>query len=186
MSYRELSEAVLDEIRDCMAKTSEKQYENALALRDGAKRVFVCGAGRSRLAGAAFAMRLIHMGCEAYLVGEVTTPAIGEDDLLVVCSGSGETKSMKLFADTAVKNGAKVLLFSTKDTSSIAAESDCLVVIRAKAMKNAEADNVKSVQPLSNLFAQALGLTMDMLVIDLMRKRNVDESLLKGTHANLE
>ena len=186
MNYRELSGAVLGEIRDCMEKTSPEQYGNALALLDGAGRIFVCGAGRSRLVSAAFVMRLIHMGCQAYLVGDVTTPAIGGGDLLVVCSGSGETRSMKLFADTAVKQGAKVLLFTTKEASAIAEEADGTVVIHAKAARNADADNAASVQPLSNLFAQALGITMDMLVIDLMRIRNVDESLMKGTHANLE
>ena len=186
MSYHKLSKDILAEIEECMSKTSEDRFDEALSLLDGAKRIFVCGAGRSRLAGAAFVMRLIHMGISAFLVGDVTTPAICKGDLLVICSGSGETKSMKLFCETAVKNEANILLFTTKDSSSLAKSADCTLVIHAKAAKNIENDNALSVQPMSNLFAQTLGLTMDMLVIELMKKRNVDEALMKEYHANLE
>ncbi len=186
MSYHELSEDIIKEISECMAKTGEEEFEGALRLLDEAGRIFVCGAGRSRLAAAAFVMRLVHMGCTAYLVGDVTTPAIKKGDLLAVCSGSGETGSMKLYAGTAAKAGAKILLFTTKDSSSLAELADGKVVLHAKAAKNDEKDNVTSVQPMSNLFAQTLGLTMDMLVIELMKKRNIDETLMKEYHANLE
>ncbi len=186
MNYQDLSENIVEEIKESMSKTSEDQLSAALVLLDSAKRIFVCGAGRSRLVAGAFVMRLVHTGCTAYLVGDVTTPAIGKEDLLVVCSGSGETSSMKIYAESASKAGAKILLFTTKESSSIADISDSLVMLHAKAAKNNGAGDARSIQPMSNLFAQVLGLTMDILVIELMNKRNIDETLMKEFHANLE
>ena len=184
MSYTELSTGILSEIAECMKQTDEAQFSDAVELADRAERIFVCGAGRTRLAAAAFVMRLIHMGMTAFLVGDVTTPAIQEGDLLVVCSGSGETKTLSCFADTAVKAGAKILLFTTRETSTLASVCDSKVVLHAKSVK--AGGSGKSIQPMSNLFAQALGITLDMLVMELMRKRDIDESLMKAYHANLE
>ncbi|HMB45107.1 MAG TPA: SIS domain-containing protein, partial [Candidatus Methanoperedens sp.] len=55
------------------------------------KIIFLMGAGRSGLAAKAFAMRLMHLGFDVYVVGETTTPAVQPDDLVIAVSGSGET-----------------------------------------------------------------------------------------------
>jgi hypothetical protein len=54
-----------------------------------ANRVFVVGAGRTGLALKMAAMRLMHLGLVVHVAGEVTSPAIGRCDLLLVASGSG-------------------------------------------------------------------------------------------------
>lgn len=58
-------------------------------------RIFVVGTGRSELVGKAFAMRLMHLGFNVHVVGEVTTPAIRDKDCLIAISGSGETKQLQ-------------------------------------------------------------------------------------------
>lgn len=186
MSFIGLASAVSDEVRTCLLKTDENEINAALDLLDRSGRIFAAGAGRSRLAAAAFAMRLMHIGYKGYLVGEVATPAITEGDLLVLCSGSGETKSMIPLAETAKKCGAKVLLFTTKESSSLASMSDCKVLIHAKAAKSKDNENSVSVQPMSNLFVQTLGLILDIMITELMDRHDIDESLMKQYHANLE
>ncbi len=57
-----------------------------------ANRIFLAGAGRSGLMGKAFVMRLMHMGLDAYVVGETVTANLREGDLLIVGSGSGRRK----------------------------------------------------------------------------------------------
>ena len=44
----------------------------------------------------AFAMRLMHLGFVVYVIGDVTTPSINEDDCLIAISGSGETRTVTL------------------------------------------------------------------------------------------
>ena len=56
--------------------------------------MFVTGAGRSGLMGKSFAMRMMHMGIDAYVIGETVTSTFTQDDLLIIGSGSGETKSL--------------------------------------------------------------------------------------------
>ena len=185
MKYLELEKAIISEIDNCLSKTDEKQIEQAVKLISESKRIFIAGAGRTGLVASEFAMRLMHIGFKVYHVGDVTTPAILEDDLLVVCSGSGETKSMLNLVNTAVNANAKVLLFTTKDSSTIASKANNIVVIHGKAAKSDDG-SVKSIQPLSNLFAQSLILTMDMIIIQLMDINNIDESKLKNNHTNLE
>ena len=60
----------------------------------GARTVFVAGSGRSGLAMRSFAMRLIHLGLSAHVVGETTTPRITDRDLLLIGSGSGSTPGL--------------------------------------------------------------------------------------------
>lgn len=185
MKYIELKDAVMNEINTCLNQTSEKEINTAIKTISRAKKIFVFGAGRTGLVASEFAMRLMHIGFNVYKVGEVTTPAIEKKDLLVVCSGSGETTSALNLVNVANKVGASTLLFTTKETSTIASLVNNKVVIHAKAAKSDDG-SVKSIQPLSNLFAQSLILTFDMIIIMLMNKLNIDETKLKNKHANLE
>ena len=52
-------------------------------------------------------MRLMHMGISSYVVGETCTPNIKEGGLLVICSGSGETKSLVNHAKKSERNERK-------------------------------------------------------------------------------
>ena len=65
------------------------------------------GAGRSGLVAKAFAMRLMHLGFTAYVVGETITPAMRPKDLLVIFSGSGRTKTIADIAETAREDWRK-------------------------------------------------------------------------------
>ena len=97
-------EAVLDELGKALRAVDPGELR-ALQERVGAaRRVFVAGAGRSGLVVRAFAMRLMHLGLQVYVVGDVTTPAFAAGDLLVIGSGSGETDSL-----CAVPRKAKAL-----------------------------------------------------------------------------
>ena len=185
MKYLELEKAIIKEIDDCLSKTDEKQIDRAVKMISNSKRIFIAGTGRTGLVASEFAMRLMHIGFNVYKVGEVTTPAILENDLLVVCSGSGETKSILNLVDIAIKVKAKVLLFTTKENSTIGDKANNIVLIHGKAAKNDDG-SIKSIQPLSNLFAQSLILTMDMIIIQLMDINKIEESKLKNNHTNLE
>ncbi len=39
-------------------------------------------------------MRMMHMGIDAYVIGETVTPNFEKDDILIIESGSGETKGL--------------------------------------------------------------------------------------------
>lgn len=92
-----------------------------------AKRVYVAGAGRSGLIARAFAMRMLHLGFDVYVVGETITPALKPGDTLVVFSGSGETHSMVTYSNTVKGLGGNVCLITASSDSSMSRLADCVV-----------------------------------------------------------
>ncbi|NBK98585.1 MAG: 6-phospho-3-hexuloisomerase, partial [Erysipelotrichia bacterium] len=94
MNHQEYAEIVINELTHTLKTINPKQADAFVSLLMNAKEVFCAGAGRSGFQVKGFAMRLMHMGVAFYVVGETCTPNISDDGLLVICSGSGETKSL--------------------------------------------------------------------------------------------
>lgn len=85
------------------------RLEQAIA---DANAIFVFGAGRSLLMLKAVAMRLMHIGLEVHVVGDVVTPALQKGDLLLLASASGETASLVNVATKAQQLGGTVALLT--------------------------------------------------------------------------
>lgn len=88
---------IVRQVRDALCRVKEEEIkaliESLLRLTDG-RRLFVIGAGRSGLVGRAFAMRMMQLGLNAFVVGETTTPALEKGDLLMTISRSGRTRTV--------------------------------------------------------------------------------------------
>ncbi|MCP3763588.1 6-phospho-3-hexuloisomerase [Domibacillus sp. A3M-37] len=148
-----------------------------------AKKIFVAGAGRSGFMAKSFAMRMMHVGLDPYVVGETVTPNVEEGDLFIVGSGSGETKSLVAMAEKAKSIGASVAAVTIVPDSSIGRLAD--IVIEIPAQTKADTSN-KSIQPMGSLFEQSLLLFYDSLILQIMEKRGMDSGNMYGRHANLE
>ncbi|MEV5513197.1 6-phospho-3-hexuloisomerase [Streptomyces flaveolus] len=152
------------------------------ALRD-ARRIFVAGAGRSKLSAEGFAMRLMHLGLCAHVAGDVTTPSIGPGDLLVVCSGSGETPTTVVMAKSAADAGARIAVVTASADSHLARRAD-LVIHLAEYSQDHELE--RSVQFVGTLFEQGALLFFDSLVLAYERLHKVDPREMLALHTNLE
>ncbi|ANE48795.1 6-phospho 3-hexuloisomerase [Paenibacillus swuensis] len=165
---------------------------DALADRiRGAGQIMVAGAGRSGLMMRAFAMRLMHMGFRAYVVGETVTPGIGPGDLLLIGSGSGETRSLAGMAEQAAKHGADVAAVTIRPDSAIGRQSAAVVTVPAQpkdgaAGDTAEAAGAVTAQPMGTLFEQSLLIVLDAVVLNLMRQLEASGAAMYTKHANLE
>lgn len=186
MTYLEDAETVAAELHTTLTSISETQAENFAALVDQADEIFVNGAGRSGYMGRGFAMRLMHMGKKSYMVGDTVTPNIKEGDVLVVCSGSGETKSLVCNAEKAKSVGAKIALITINPESTIGRLADVVVEISAPSPKSAKQGQIHSIQPEGSLFEQSLLLFMDISVLQLMKNHGQTTETMFGRHANLE
>jgi 6-phospho-3-hexuloisomerase len=120
MSYR---------MRETARSLDEEQAARFLDEMLSARRIYVAGAGRSGLVSRAFAMRLMHIGFESFVVGETITPAILAGDTLVAFSGSGETNSIVDICETAKDIGAKICLITFSPESRAAGLADCIVTL---------------------------------------------------------
>ena len=161
-----------------------------------ADRIYVMGAGRSGLVAKAFAMRLMHIGFTAFVVGETITPAMRQNDLLVIFSGSGRTKTIADIAETAEEIGGRIALITSNRDSRIGKIADAMVIIENQRdeIRDETAEfevrqmtgEHKSFAPLGTLFETASMVFADACISQLMEVSMVDENELKNRHANIE
>lgn len=177
--------AILQELEQALAGISAESVDQLTRLIGRADRIYVAGAGRSGLMARSFAMRLMHTGRPVYVAGETVTPAIGGNDLLLIASGSGETKSLAAMAAKARELGAAVAAVTVAPESTIGRMADVTVHIPA-VTKAAESSGRTSVQPMGSLFEQSLLLFFDGVILRLMEEQGILPSDMYGRHANLE
>ena len=186
MKFNDYYPAVLKEIEETLGEVDETIISNfALQILD-APRIFIAGVGRTGLVMRCFAMRLMHLGIEVQILGDITTTAVSRNDLLLIGSGSGKTDSLLSLAKKANNIGIHILLFSIDPDSSIGKLAQECLKIPAPSPKLTHKQEMTSIQPMGSLFVQSLLLTLDCLVGLLMLKKGMDSESLFLYHANLE
>lgn len=183
MNSEKLVSEVLKEINRSVLSISAEAVDTLAKELDREKRIFCDGMGRSRLQAEGFAMRLTQMGFSSSVVGGTTTPAITAEDVLLICSGSGETPMLVEHAVKAKTIGARVVLLTTDAESSLGKISDENILIRASS-KNRE--SVASIQPMGSLFEQSVGILCDIMVLLIMKKYGIGNDEMYRNHSNLE
>jgi len=177
---------VIEELGSCLKKVSTESLIDAVSMINNVERIFLAGAGRSGLGIRGFAMRLMHLGKNAYVVGETTTPPISDADLLIIGSGSGRTGGLLTMAQKAKEIGAKILLLTIDSKSPIGQLADYTVKIPAPSPKVVGDTRIDSIQPMGSLFEQALFVILDCMILLLMKKTGQTTEEMFGRHANLE
>lgn len=150
-----------------------------------ARRVFIYGLGRERLMLQAFGMRLMHLGLEVHIVGDVTTPAIGRGDLWITSSGTGYLATVEALMAIVKKSGARVAFFTAFPEAELPRQADLIVHIPAQTMREGAAE-VKSVQPMGSLFEQIQLLLFDWIVLLLGEALGQSDAEMATRHTNLE
>jgi 6-phospho-3-hexuloisomerase len=179
-SIQKILDNVGDEIDKVLDKIDENSTRRLIKRIENSKRIFLYGGGRSGLIAEAFAMRLIQLGIESHVVGESSAPQIKKNDLVILISGSGETKITKEIADNAKKLKAKIILITSNKNSSIAKKSNMILEIEAKTKVKG-----KSIEPLGSLFEQATFIYLDSIILILMNKLNKTEKQMKKEHSKI-
>ena len=164
-----------------------------------ARRVYVAGAGRSGLVSRAFAMRLMHIGFESYVIGETITPAFSAGDTLVAFSGSGETNSIFDICETAKELGGKLCLITASPDSRIARIADCMVMLGRQKPRGEETSKYEvrqimgqyrsvspSFAPLGTLFETAALIFADSVISALIETRHCNLDEVRGRLSNVQ
>lgn len=150
-------------------------------MLDSASRIFISGAGRSALVARFFAMRLMHGGYNVFVVGEIVTPSLGKDDLLIVISGSGETETMIAFAKRAKELGAKLVLISSRTSSTLADMSDRVIPIGKPDMYGKVLG-----MPMGTVFELSTLIFLEAVISHIIHEKGIPEEEMRARHANLE
>jgi 6-phospho-3-hexuloisomerase len=194
MEYiKKTAENITKHALEVINRIDEEQVEDMIQAISKSKSVFIAGSGRSELIGMAFAMRLMHLGFVVYVIGDVTTPSINKDDCLVAISGSGETRTVTIAAETAAESGASVIGITTNTSSTLGKYLDVAVNIESKSKEpwkhytsHVLKGNYDDLTPMGTLFEDSTHLFLDGLIAEFMARLGKKEIDLKKRHATIE
>ncbi|MHC4549569.1 MAG: SIS domain-containing protein [Planctomycetota bacterium] len=166
----------LQRILDAVSPEKTGAFLKAIRM---ARRAFMYGVGRSGLVARMFGMRLVHLGRDATIVGDTTTPAIRRGDLLVICSRTGQSPVLHHMERLAHRERALVAAVVGMPEAPITDGAD--LVVRLPLEVAAGERN----QPMGSLFEQALLLYLDGVVLALMSELKKTVADMERVHSNL-
>lgn len=162
------------------------QVKEMIDVIENSESIFVMGAGRSGFIAKAFAMRLMHLGYNVYVVGETVTPRIGKNDVLIAISGSGETTSVVNISRKAKEIvNSKIIAVTNNKNSTLAKLSDVVVLLKGK-IKTERNEEIAKIAPLGTMFELTAMIFLDAIIAELMAIKHLTEKDLEAKHAVLE
>lgn len=183
--FHQLVKEVLAEIAEALASVDEKRVSELVHSILEANRVVVHGAGRVGLACKGFAMRLGHLGKQAFTVSDSTVPPLGKEDLLILASSSGQTQTVYDVGVLAKTHGARLVVITADEESPMAKIADSILVLRAQT-KFGPIKGVSSMQPMATQFEQCVQILFDVLILLLMHATKQSQADLWARHSNLD
>ncbi|PWJ88844.1 3-hexulose-6-phosphate isomerase [Mesorhizobium loti] len=183
---KSLFETALDELGGVLARIDESRIDAACKMLASARLIVVYGCGREALQVKGFAMRLYHLGLPVAVVGDMTTPPLGQGDVFLVSSGPGETSTVLTLMQVAHDAGATNLLLTAQAESGAAQRADFTLLIPAQTMANDQGAQRTSVLPMGSVFEGALFLLFEAMVLKLKDLIGASPEAMRARHTNME
>ncbi len=184
MEFQAITQQILEEIRLVVDGIENSEIEAFCEEILKARRIFLYSMGREGLVIRGFAMRLMHLGMNAAMVGDMTTPPIAEGDLLILSCGPGTSNTLFGLSEVAHKVGGRIAIITAQIEGKLLSQADLRLHIPAQTM--AEQENKRSVQPMGSVFEQAEWIVLDCIVALLQNSTGQSAADLRKRHTNLE
>lgn len=174
----------IEELAVAVKSVSPELLDEIAAEIAGANVVASYAGGREGLVMKGLTMRLFHAGLDAHSVGEMTCPAVGPGDLLILSCGPGNISMVEALAGVAKKAGARILYFTAEPENSPASLADKVVVVNAQTMANDTGS--AAVLPMGSGYEIALFVFVDLITNRVRGLRAESAEEMRGRHTNLE
>jgi 6-phospho-3-hexuloisomerase len=174
----------LDEIRAVFDRGAATEVDRLCDELLNARRIACYGVGREGLMMRALCMRLAHLGLDAHIVGDMTTPPLGAGDLLVVSAGPGSFSTVKALVGVARSAGARVAVVTAQPEGEVPKAADSVIHLRAQTM--ADDKSGTSVLPMGSLYEAAMLIFFDIVSIVLRERTGQTGEGMRARHTNLE
>jgi len=181
-TFHESLEYIQRKTIDILNTVTRDDIEKINNLFFKANRIFVYGAGRSGLVSKAFAIRLVHLGFQTFVIGETIGAPVKKGDLVCIVSGSGETIPAVMTAEIAKKLGATLMVVTGNKQSRITKFANIAIVLTADCTENER----KQYAPLGTLFEASAWIFFDSIIAELMKNKKETEESMRSRHATLE
>jgi 6-phospho-3-hexuloisomerase len=185
MNVGELASQALAEVEDVLNRALPHQADAMTAPIRSARRIALHGVGREGLMMKALAMRLYHLGLDAHVVGDMTTPPVGPGDLLIVSAGPGHFSTVSGLLSVAREAGAATMCVTAEPGGATPAAADHVVHLPAQTMAN-DRSGATSVLPMGSLYEAAQFLFFEIVVLKLRGDLGLSPGAMRTNHTNLE
>lgn len=194
MIYHDALNEIISNVKKTTEEVNPEEITKMTNMIEDVDNVYVMGLGRSGLVAKAFAMRLMHLGLNVYVVGETITPAITENDCLIAISGSGETSYIISTTDIAKDIGSKIIAITSYPDSALAQKADIVVQLKGRTKIESEKNYIsrqisglhQTLSPLGTLFEVSALIFLDSTIAQMMNDLGQTEKDLKKRHTVLE
>lgn len=173
--------AEISAIFDRVAPGELDRFANAIL---GATRIHCHGLGREGLMLRALCMRLMHLGFDAHMVGDVTAPPASPSDLMVVTSGPGDLTLARAMIELGKQAGATVLVVTAQPNGPDPRAADLVITLPAQTM--ADDQENRGVLPMGTAFEITLLIFFDLVAIRLRDVTCQTDEQIRARHTNLE
>ena len=185
MTIKEMNSKAVAELSEVINRINSAQVDILIETLATANRVVLYRVGREGLMMKALAMRLFHMGLDAHLVGDMTTPPVSEGDVLVVSAGPGYFSTVEALRGVAHRSGAKTICFTAQTDGKVSQNADLTVVLPAQTMAD-DTSGPTSFLPMGSLYEGVMYLFFEYLVLMLRDHMKVTPEQMRHNHTNLE
>jgi 6-phospho-3-hexuloisomerase len=183
-STNELARQALAELSATFEAIDEDAADRLATELLGSRRIVCYGLGREGLVIRAFCMRLMHLGLDAHMAGDVTAPPVGTGDALLLSSGPGDLLMIHSMIELAHRGGARVLALTAQPDGADPRAADVVVTIPAQTMANDRGG--AGILPMGTAYEIALLIFLDLVAIRLRELSGQTLELLRARHTNLE
>jgi len=150
-----------------------------------ARRIACYGVGREGLMMKALCMRLMHLGLDAHVVGDMTTPPVGKGDLLVASAGPGFFSTVMALVQVAGASGARTMVVTAQPGGRAPASADVVIHLPAQTMAN-DLGGSAGLLPMGSLYEAAQLVFFDLISILLRERTSQSAEQMRARHTNLE
>ena len=180
----EETDRALEEIGNAVRSVPETDLDAVVDELLAARRIACYAGGREGLVMRGLVMRLFHAGLDVHYVGDMTCPAVGPGDLLVLSCGPGRISMVEALAGVARRDGARVLYLTAQPQIPPAQLADTVVAISAQTM--ADDRDSAAVLPMGSAYEIALFVLVDLITNRVRDRRKESVEDLRSRHTNLE
>lgn len=180
-----LARRALDEVAAVFTPATDDGAERLVAAILGARRIAGYGVGREGLMVKALCMRLMHLGLDAHVAGDMTTPPLGPGDLLLVSAGPGAFSTVLALMGVARAAGAQTLVVTAQPDGAAARAADVVVHLPAQTMAD-DRGPATALLPMGSLYEAAQLIFFDLVAIRLRARMGQTPEQMRDRHTNLE
>jgi 6-phospho-3-hexuloisomerase len=182
---RELVLQAVDEIRAACERLQSGALDSLCDELIRARRIATYGVGREGLMMRALCMRLMHLGLDAHVVGDMTTPPVGTGDLLLASAGPGDFSTVSALLGVAREAGARTAVVTAQPAGPAPSGADLVVHLPAQTMAD-DAGAPTSVLPMGSLYEAVQLVVFDVVSITLRERTGQSSAQMRARHTNLE